>query len=68
MRALEHWLSLFCKRKLKSRDVSVTTVRGSVSVVARMQMGGSARPGAPGKEMVGSRPGFRSSFILCRTL
>lgn len=39
-----------------------------VSLVARMQSEGSAGPGAPGKEMVGSRIGFGTSFILCRTL
>jgi len=36
--------------------------------VARLQLGGSAGPDAPEKELVGPRPGFRSSFILCRTM
>ena len=40
----------------------------SVSLGARMQSEGSAGPGAPGKEIVGSRPGSGSSFIFRRTL
>lgn len=39
----------------------------SVSLVVRVQSGGSAGPGAPGREMLGSRLGFGSSFILRRT-
>lgn len=40
----------------------------SATLVARMQWEGSADPRAPGKQTVGSRLGFGSSFILCRTL